>query len=172
MALPDGFRWQSSDGAIVQIRRIRSSDLELETAFVAALSPRTGYQRLMSPRTPLANELERWVRVDSDNEVALIAVVGERDVRQVGVARFVRLDGVLEAEFAIVLSDDWQGRGLGRVLLQCLVDEARAGGLSHLVGSTLSENQGMLRLAKSLGCELRKALGGAFVTDLRLKLSN
>lgn len=163
--------WRGRDGLVVRIRPVHPDDLELMKAFVAGLSARTGYQRLLSPRTPALPELRRWVDIDIKREFALVAVVeaGARQ-RQVGVARFVHVGGDDDAEFAIVLSDEWQGRGLGRVLLQRLIQEAHGRGLQRLVGSTLSENQGMLRLARSLGFALRRSLEGAFITDLRMEL--
>jgi acetyltransferase len=55
------------------------------------------------------------------------------------------------AEFAIVLSDDWQGRGLGRRLLGELIAAAQRGGVRRLYGTTLLENAAMIALAQSLG---------------------
>jgi len=50
-----------------------------------------------------------------------------------------------------VLSDDWQGRGLGTVLLSWLIAEAWRRGVRRLVGTTMSDNDGMLALARRLG---------------------
>ena len=70
---------------------------------------------------------------------------------QIGVARYVK-EGCSEvAESAIVLSDDWQEKGLGAALLSSLIAEARERGVKRLVGMTLSENDGMLALARKLG---------------------
>jgi len=55
------------------------------------------------------------------------------------------------AEFAIVLHDDWQRRGLGRLLLCSLIDAAQAAGIERLAGTTLATNTPMLRLARRLG---------------------
>jgi L-amino acid N-acyltransferase YncA len=59
-----------------------------------------------------------------------------------------------EAEFAIVLSDDWQGHGLGGVLLSSLIAKARQRGVRRLIGTTMSDNDGMLALARKLGFSL------------------
>jgi len=159
------------DGKQVTIRPIRSSDLELERAFVAGLSATTGYQRLFSGRTPTPAELQRWVDVDQVREVALIALVKESaDWRQVGVARYVITDTPNTAEFAIVLSDGWHGEGLGRALLTRLIAVARSRQLEALFGSTLADNQSMIKLAVSLGFKTRRAAGAASVTDLHLEL--
>ena len=165
--------WTAPDGAVVTIRPIRPADFELEREFVAGLSPVTGYHRLMSTRTPSFEELRRFTDVDPTREVAFIATTeaGGRE-RQVGVARYVK-DEVRpgEAEFAIVLADAWQRRGLGRALLSALIDEARREHLRRLVGSTLSENEGMLRLARRLGFSVALNPESAIVTDLTLALA-
>src|SRR5262245_57820147 len=107
--------WTAADGTVIAIRPISTADLPLEEEFVNGLSSRTGYQRLMSGRRLSHEELVRFTNVDPERELALIATAPAcGGVRQIGVARYVKGDAGSEAEFAIVLSDDWQGRGLGR----------------------------------------------------------
>jgi RimJ/RimL family protein N-acetyltransferase len=165
--------WTAPDGAVVTIRPIHATDLELEREFVTGLSPMTGYHRLMSTRTPSLDELRRFTDVDATREVALIATTAiDGRERQVGVARYVKDESRLgEAEFAIVLADAWQRRGLGRTLLTKLIDHARRQGLRRLVGTTLSENEGMLRLARRLGFSVALNPESASVTDLLLDLA-
>jgi RimJ/RimL family protein N-acetyltransferase len=158
--------------AVVAIRPIRAADLQLEREFVAGLSRTTGYQRLMSTRTPSLEELHRFTEIDRSREAALIATteVDGRE-RQVGVARYVKDESKPgEAEFAIVLADAWQGRGLGRTLLASLIDAARRDGVQRLVGTTLSENEGMLRLARRLGFSVALDRNSPSVTNLALEL--
>ena len=165
--------WTAPEGAVVTIRPIRAADLELEREFVTGLSPVTGYHRLMSTRTPSPAELRRFTNIDPRREVALIATttVDGRE-RQVGVARYVKDESKPdEAEFAIVLADAWQRRGLGRRLLASLIDVAKRDGVRRLVGTTLSDNEGMLRLARRLGFSLARNRGSASITDVSLELA-
>jgi len=165
--------WTAPDGAVVTIRPIRPADLELEREFVTGLSAVTGYHRLMSTRTPSPAELRRFTNIDPRREVALIATttVDGRE-RQVGVARYVKDESKPdEAEFAIVLADAWQRRGLGRRLLASLIDVAKRDGVRRLVGTTLSDNEGMLRLARRLGFSLARNRGSASITDVSLELA-
>ena len=74
------------------------------------------------------------------------------------------------AEFAIVLSDDWQGRGLGRRLLGELMAAARRGGVLRLYGTTLSENTAMIALAQSLGFVVMIDRDIATMTNMTLDL--
>lgn len=164
--------WTAPDGAVVSIRPIHTADLELEREFVAGLSPMTGYHRLMSTRTPSPAELRRFTDIDPAREVALIATteIDGRE-RQIGVARYVKDESRQgEAEFAIVLADAWQRRGLGGRLLASLIDDAKRQGLQRLVGTTLSENEGMLQLARRLGFGVALDRDSPTVTNLALDL--
>jgi len=163
--------WVAADGTVVTIRPIRAADLALEQEFVSGLSAPTGYQRLMSTRRPSLEELVRFTDIDREHELALIATTpAQGRERQIGVARYVKESSPAEAEFAIVLSDDWQGRGLGTRLLGCLVAAAKSHGVLRLVGTTLSENAGMLALAHKLGFKLAIDPRSAMITNLTLDL--
>lgn len=165
--------WTAPDGAQVTLRPIGAADLELEREFVHGLSRTTGYQRLMSARTPSLDELRRFTDIDPTRETALIAVTAANGrEREIGVARYVRDENAPgEAEFAIVLADDWQRRGLGRKLLSSLIDDAKRQGVRRLVGTVLSHNEGMLRLARRLGFSLALNPSSASVTNVTLDLA-
>jgi acetyltransferase len=72
----------------------------------------------------------------------------------IGVARYVRDQDA--AEFAIVVADAWQGRGIGTRLLTKLMDVARRRGLKHLYGDILGMNRPMLELMRKLGFRLER----------------
>ena len=164
--------WIAADGTPVTIRAIRPEDFELERQFVRGLSADTGYMRLLSGRQLTNEEIERFVNVDERRETALVAIVqAQGREREVGVARFVRDEKRPgEAEFAIVLSDDWQGRGLGKRLLSVLIEFARTHGVRRMVGITLATNMGMLTLARRLGFSSRADPDDATVRRLTLDL--
>lgn len=163
--------WKAKHDTPVIVRPIEPGDFERERRFVEGLSPRAGYQRLMSPRKPSDAELRRWTDIDPTREGALVAIAAsDGEARLIGVARYVMEPGAADAEFAIVLSDDWQRRGLGAHLLSCLIELARRSGVRRLFGTTLSENQGMLTLARRLGFKMSRERGSAFVTMMSLTL--
>jgi len=150
------------------LRPISAADFALEKEFVKRLSPQTGYQRLMSARRPSLEELRRWTQPDPEREYVLIATIPfEGRERQVGVARYA-MDAGGDAEVAIVVSDDWQGRGLGRRLLSELVQAARARGVRRLYGTTFSSNVPMRELARKLVFALSGDARSATVTNLSL----
>ena len=163
--------WVPADGTVITIRPICAADLALEQEFVNGLSAPTGYQRLMSTRRPSLEELRRFTDIDYEREMALIATTPvQGGERQIGVVRYVKESATGDAEFAIVLSDDWQARGLGTRLLASLLVAAKDHGVRRLVSTTLSENNGMLALARKLGFKVATDPGSAMITNLTLDL--
>jgi acetyltransferase len=158
---------------MITIRPISAADLGLEQRFVEGLSASTGYQRLMSARRPSLEEVRRFTDVNPERELALIATtLVQGNECQIGVARYVKEhSSPSEAEFAIVLSDDWQGRGLGTRLLRSLLIAAKIDGVRRVVGTTLSENRAMLAVARKLGFSLSADPGSATITNLTLDLA-
>jgi acetyltransferase len=164
--------WTLSDGVKVTIRPISASDLALETEFVNGLSASTRYKRLMSSRKLSPDELKRFTDIDYAKETALIAtIVDSGRERQIGVARYVKsLDNPGEAEFAIVIADEWQARGLGLQLSGHLIQAAKAEGLRQLVATTLSENEPMLAIARRLGFRVTLDSRTSSISNLTLQL--
>jgi GNAT superfamily N-acetyltransferase len=108
------------DGARVLIRPITPDDREALRAGFERLSDESRYRRFMSPIPRLTDgQLDYLTRIDHHDHEALAAVDSTGDGGIVGVARFVR-SGEAEAEPAIVVADDWQGKGLGTALLEAL----------------------------------------------------
>jgi len=170
-AQPTFETWVASDGTVITIRPICAADLALEQEFVNGLSAPTGYQRLMSTRRPSLEELRRFTDIDYEREMALIATtpVQGRE-RQIGVVRYVKESSTGDAEFAIVLSDDWQARGLGTRLLASLLVAAKNNGVRRLVATTLSENDRMLALGRKLGFKVATDPASAMIANLTLDL--
>jgi acetyltransferase len=141
------------DGTRLHVRPIRPEDAALERAFVASLSDETRYFRFFYQLNELSpTMLARFTQVDYDREMALVAIdESEKDRAIVGVARYTMDPGRESAEFAIVVADAWQQRGVGRMLMDELVACSRARGLSRIQGSVLRSNRNMLRFTESLG---------------------
>jgi len=156
------------DGTPFTIRPIRPNDKEIELCFLRGLSRESRYQRLLSGRDLLPGELRRLTEIDYTREMALIATLCRDDSgeEEIGVARYVLDDAGDSAEFAIVVGDCWQRRGLGEKLLQSLFAAAEGAGVSTLHGITLSTNLAMLRLAKKLGFTLKFQPGDASLMQL------
>jgi acetyltransferase len=146
-------RWQLSDGTNVTIRPIRPEDAELEHTFVERLSDQTRYFRFLGTLKSLSpGMLLRFTQYDYDRELALalVTTVDDKEI-EIGVARYVTDREGSGCEFAIVIADDWQKRGLGMKLMAALIDAARQKKLERMYGEVLGTNTGMLKLMESLG---------------------
>ena len=138
---------------IMQIRSIEVTDTALIREFVQSLSFDTRYLRFMSAVKELsAPMIDRLTRVDHRRDAALIGIVNTDGMdRVVGVARYVANDDGESCEFAIVVADDWQRRGLGSRLLARLVNRAATRGLKRIGGDVLAINEPMKVFAKAHG---------------------
>lgn len=175
---PYPHRWVTgaalSDGTRVSFRPIRPEDEPLVARFHAGLSDRTVYLRyftgLKLDERVAHERLSRVCCIDYDREMAIIAEGskaenGETEI--MGIARLSRWHGTNEGELALVVTDRWQLRGLGTMLLARLVEIARASRMTNLSAVMLTDNRGMQRLAQKAGFNLR-ITGGEVLAELRL----
>lgn len=141
------------DGTAITLRPIRPEDAEIEREFVNGLSEQSRYFRFMGSMREIPPDLlSRFTHIDYDKEMALIATIqtpsGEREI---GVARYASLPEPGSCEFAIVVADDWQNRGLARRLLQALIEAARQKNHTRMEGVVLKSNRRMLDFTRALG---------------------
>jgi acetyltransferase len=148
--------YQTADGHDVTIRPIRPEDADMEQEFVKHLSPETKYYRFMNTLRELSpSQVVRLTQIDYDREMAFVALteIDGREV-EVGVARYATNPDGESCEFAIVVADDWKGKGLARRLMGVIIDTARSRGVKYMNGDFLSENRRMIQFVTSLGFTL------------------
>jgi acetyltransferase len=140
-------------GAEVTLRPIRPEDAAMEEAFVAGLSEESRRMRFMSTLHALTPAmLARFTQIDYDREMALVAVREEAGAeRELAVCRYVTLPDARSCEFAIVVADGWQRQGLGRLMMESLIEVAGTRGLERMLGLVDAANAPMLRLCEELG---------------------
>ena len=139
------------------IRPIRPEDAEAHAALFGRLTPEDIRYRFFSMLRALTPEqIARMTQVDYDREIAFIAV-REQTGETVGVARLVRETYVPRAEFAIVVEPSMKGKGLGRGLMQKLIEWARSERLIEIEGQILAENAPMLAFMRRLGFTLHRS---------------
>ncbi|HEY7328985.1 MAG TPA: bifunctional acetate--CoA ligase family protein/GNAT family N-acetyltransferase [Gemmataceae bacterium] len=141
------------DGREVIVRPIRPEDEPLILALHAGLSEHTIRMRFFSMVKTLSREsLIRLCHLDYDREMALAAVLHENGhPHLLAVSRYYLHPETGIAEFALVVSDAYHRQGVGRHLMQRLIDIARERRVARLVGQVLAENTPMLHLMHSLG---------------------
>lgn len=142
------------DGTRVVLRMLRREDKELLRRGFERLSPRSRYLRFFTRKMELSDkELARLVDVDQVDRVALGAVKRDADGNEegLGIARFTRLkDDPEVAEPAVTVIDDYQGRGLGTLLLQRLIVAAKERGIKRFRSEVLDENDRMRLLIEEI----------------------
>ena len=153
-------RLRLRDGTGILIRPIGPDDAEREQAFVRALSPESRYFRFLTTLRELPPDmLHRFTHPDFERELALVAATEEAQSRVIGVARCVADPDKQGAEFALVIADEWQNRGIGTRLMHELMRAARAVGMRWLWGDVLVSNVKMLGLMNALGFQLQPVPG-------------
>ena len=160
-----------ADGTAVQVRPIRASDAdELRRAY-DRLSPRSRYLRFLSPAPQLTDEVIRYLtEVDGVDHFALVALRVSHDLKTeigLGVARFFRLPETPEvAEVAVTVSDEVQGKGLGRLLTQLLAEAAQERGIRAFRAEVAVENDAMRGLLAATGATVVKEEAGTLIFDV------
>lgn len=162
------------DGLELMLRPIRPEDEANHKQFLDELDPGDIRFRFFgSIRNFAHSQLARLTQIDYDREMAFIAVESPHtDPRTIGVVRIVCDPDNSEAEFAIIVHSGIKRRGLGRALMNKMIDYTASRGTRWLVGEVLVGNRSMLNLAKSLGFESEHEPGEDAVQvrlDLRLK---
>jgi acetyltransferase len=162
---------KTKDGVPVTLRPIRPEDEPLLVRFHQKLSERSVRLRYFSAfkldQRTTHERLTRVAFIDYDREMAIVAEhsdekSGGREL--LGVARLSRVPGRAEAEFALLLRDDWQNRGLGSQMLRILLAVARDEKLARVTADILPENLEMQRVSQKLGFKLERSLEEPLVT--------
>jgi RimJ/RimL family protein N-acetyltransferase len=152
------------DGTRLAVRPIRPDDADALVALHGRLSADTIYRRYFGARPHLdPADVDRFTRVDGRTRFALVAM---RGTELVAVARYEGRAGESSAEIAVVVDDALQHQGVGRSMLERLVDVAREAGLDTLVADVLAGNAAMLALLRTLGLTRRTESDGETVTVL------
>ncbi|HEX3631656.1 MAG TPA: GNAT family N-acetyltransferase [Casimicrobiaceae bacterium] len=156
--------WTLAAGQPLFVRPVRHDDGELEEAFVRALSVESRYQRMLSGGVKVTPEwIDSMTHIDYRRHMAFALTTIDGVERFVGVARYVVDASKPSADVAIVLADAWQRKGLGRRLLETLLEHAASAGITEATGVVLSTNVAMLHLARSMGFAVRPEPGDATV---------
>jgi acetyltransferase len=163
--------WKMEDGTPVTIRPIRPEDEPLLVRFHHTLSDQTVRQRYFAPlKLDQRTSHERLTRVcfnDYDRELALVVDQQDAKTKQreiIAVGRLSRAPQQNDAEFAVLVADAAQGRGLGAELARCLIEAARQEKIGRLIAYILPENLAMRQICKSLGFQIEQPAGETMMT--------
>jgi len=143
----------TKDGSLISIRPIRSDDEALLLDLFNRLSKDTISFRFLADLKSLPGEwLHYFTRIDYAQDVAMVAVKEiESRERILGVCRVMRKPGSTRGEIAVVVADNWQGKGIGKILLQRSIRISKELGIRVVWGIVSSENKRFLAMAEKLG---------------------
>lgn len=157
--LPPGYpvEWEADvvlrDGTVAHVRPIRPSDGDGIRAFHAAQSDESIYLRFFAPLRMLSDaDVHRFTHVDYQDRVALVATMRDAII---GIGRFDRLDQH-SAEVAFNISDHYQGKGIGSVLLEHLAEIGQDVGLTRFTAEVLPQNRKMLAVFSDAGYDVTR----------------
>jgi acetyltransferase len=162
--------WKLKDGTELILRPIRPEDEPLEHELIRGLSPETSQFRFFHVIKDLSHEdLVRFCNIDYDSEMAFIGETREGNKRiEIAVARLVLEPNKKQGEFAIVIADKYQGRGLGTKLTTMLIEWAKEKGVEKIYAQVMAENTKMVRLAEKLGFTTKRYRDGDVHAELTL----
>jgi acetyltransferase len=168
--------WTLKDGTSVTSRPIRPEDEPLMVQFHETLSEQSVYYRyfhLIKLQSRVAHErLTRICFIDYEREMALVADYQEPETglhKILAVGRLSKIHGTNEAEFAILVSDQYQGGGLGTQLLHQLLQVGRDEQLERISAEILSDNRAMQQVCQKLGFHIRQTADSSVVmAEIRL----
>ena len=162
------------DGTPVMIRTINKADAGRERTFIEGLSAESRYFRfLQNVKHPSPDLIRRFTEVDQQNDIALVALLSTADEpRIIGVSRYSRCDDGNVCECAVTVADEWQGKGLGTLLMRHLIEIAREQGIAHLYSLDSAENRPMQELAAHLGFQRRVDRDDPTLVEHRLELKH
>ena len=150
--------WRLRDGTEVTLRPVKPEDEPMELEFIRGLSTETSRFRFFQIIKDLPHDaLVRFCNIDYDREMAIIAEKREGDrTIEIGVSRLIIDPGKKHGEFAVVVADNYQSRGLGTKLVDMLIEFAREKGIDTIYGTVMSENIKMIQLCEKLGFTTRR----------------
>ena len=158
------------DGTRVLMRPLRPEDAALYPKFIAHVTLEDSRLRFFSAIKELSAErIAQLTRLDYARAMAFIAIE-EASGKMLGVVRLHLDEGRKGGEFAVIVRSQFKGHGLGWLLMQRIIDYARAIGLKHVFGQVLAENTTMLRMCAEFGFQVDVDPHQKGIKVVRLKL--
>jgi len=161
----------SIEGKSIRFRFLKTDDVDLWTDFVNGCSKQSLWLRFLSPFSATPERALRFCDIDPEKESAIVAeMIDGPYSRVIGIARLIKisLNNYNEAEFAIIVSDQWQKKTLGRMLSELSIGFAKQWGVSNVFSETLRENHAIIKVLKRCQFKVESKEGNMFTLCLKL----
>lgn len=161
-----------NDGTIVQLRPVHPLDGENPDEIKKSFSDRALYDRFLGYIPKVSERLtERLTHIDYHKEMAILAELVDNEERQViGIGRIAREEAT-EAEIAVIISDTWQGKGLGTMLTDYMIEIAKKLEYQKITALVFNHNKHMLEILSARGFSLSKEDASTTRADLPIDLN-
>jgi acetyltransferase len=160
------------DGTKILVRPVRPEDEPLYGPFLAAVTQQDLRLRFFAPVKEFGHTfIARFTQIDYARAMAFIAIE-ESSGNMLGVVRLHADANYERGEYAILVRSDLKGRGLGYLLMQMIIEYARAEGLKTIEGQVLAENTAMLAMCRELGFDIAADPGDPDACIVKLAISN
>lgn len=158
------------DGTLVQLRPIHPLDGNQAEEFRGKLSAESIYDRFLGYIPKISKRLvDRLTIIDYSKEMAIVAEVHQSEEKEVIAVGRIASDGDSAADFAIIIADEWQGKGLGTTLTDYLIEVAREMNFDKIYATVFTRNVGMLSILKRKNFSFRKEDAMTTYAELSLK---
>ncbi len=146
--------WSLPDGTDVLLRPVKPEDEPLEHEMLTSLSEKTLKERFFQVIKHITHDMHaRLCNIDYEREMAIVAEIREGDRKKiVGIGRLIIEPDLKKAEFAVVVHDAFQSKGLGYKLVDMVIGIGHEKGVEEIYGFVLSNNAKMLNMCSKLGC--------------------
>jgi acetyl coenzyme A synthetase (ADP forming)-like protein len=159
------------DGSTVRIRPARPEDLARIQDYLLGLSPETRRLRFWTVAVDVGELARKIVDVDYQDHLTMLVLRGGDEGTMIGGAQYSRIDGG-RAEIGMSVADEWQGRGIGSILLGQLAQAAAERGVTIFVAEVLPENHGMIGVFRESAFPLSiRALPGEIEVEFPVSLT-
>jgi GNAT superfamily N-acetyltransferase len=170
MADPEGKILKLRDGSALEVRPIRPEDKDAIQAGFERMSPETRYRRFFAPVQKLTeSDLAYLTEVDHHDHEALVAFDADSG-EPVAAARFIRAYEPTQAQVAVSVIDDWQGRGVATAMLEQLIERAREEGIERFLALVMEDNQDAVEVARRLFPDLMEKRSADGYVELEIEL--
>lgn len=162
-------QWKLKDGTPVLLRPIKPEDEECFKKLFLTLSPETMRFRFFQVIKEISHEtMTRYCNLDYDREIAIIAELPQGNKQIIAAARLIVEPNMKDAEFAILVSDQWQSLGLGDKLMDSLIDIAGNMNLESIFGLVIYDNYRMLKFMNEKGFSVEKLDKETFKVKIKI----
>jgi len=160
-----------NEGTEVTLRPIRPEDEPMLEEMLDYISTSSLYYRFFGFVPKVTHEwMSRFTHIDYDREIAIIAVIEqEGEEEMIGVVRIIEDAWGESAEYAILIADKWQGKGLGNLLTDYILDIARERNIQKVVASVLPTNAGMIHMFEERDFKFDKSSMEIYEVELPLE---